>query len=204
MSKRVYRIKPYLLGEQRVERARSMLNRGKYHLGHGGRNPLAEDPFDHDDPDFEGEETVDCSGFVAWTEGADRFEPGNHPGLSEPNEQDDGVWFSTRTMVRDSGNKKKYRHRRVGRDEPVKPGDVIVYPPYGSKHYGHTGLVASVDDQFEAKRKQRAGWGRHARIIHASTGNGGVCVRESDAMLWEHSGRAYFLRPINPDTGEDL
>lgn len=66
-------------------RARSMVGRGVYRLGRGGRKPLASSPFD-----AAGE--ADCSGYAAWAIGLDRYQPGDIG----------GDWISTDSIVRDA------------------------------------------------------------------------------------------------------
>jgi len=66
-------------------RAISVIGRGVYRLGRGGRDPLAPTPFD-----AAGES--DCSGYAAWCLGLDRYQPGEIT----------GGWISTDAIVRDA------------------------------------------------------------------------------------------------------
>lgn len=92
--------------EERVAFARSMVGRGRYALGAGGRDPNAPTPF------IAGR--CDCSGFVAWAVGYDRkigalaFE-----------------WLNTDTMIIDALSENLF-YELVTKE--YLPGDVVVYP----------------------------------------------------------------------------
>ena len=117
-----------------VVRARSMVGKGKYKLGKGGRAPSNPTPFV--------EEQCDCSGFVAWCLGIDRYQPGKVA---------QGDWIETTAVVKDATHYGgtfsliPYNHR---------PGDVIVYGDLfrGKKKVGegHIAIVETVDENGKA------------------------------------------------------
>ncbi len=105
-----------------LERARSMVGRGRYHLGAGGKDPKAPDPFDSDG-------TSDCSGFVAWC-------------LELPRKSDDGVWFYTDALEADARGQVKGDLGDGVAWDAAQPGDLVVYGA-GPKT-GHVGIVSQV------------------------------------------------------------
>jgi hypothetical protein len=117
-----------------VTRARSVVGSGTYKLGMGGRNPELNEPFDKFD-------RCDCSGFVAWCLGIDRYQPGRI----------DGDWIETTAVYHDTQLFTPMNDRL--------PGYVIVYPD-ANGHQGHIGIISAVDFG-----------GRITRVIHCSHSN---------------------------------
>ena len=124
-----------------VQRARSVIGRGLYKLGAGGRVPANATPFDA--------QYCDCSGFVAWCCGVDRYQPKTIA----------GEWIETSAMVTDALNV----HALFKLITPCEPGDILVY---GDRHdrgnvtEGHTGIISAVDEA-----------GHPLAAIHCSHGN---------------------------------
>lgn len=104
-----------------LERARSIVGQGRYHLGSGGKDPTAPTPFDSDG-------TCDCSGFVAWCFGLPR--------------KHDGVWFYTDHLEADAHGQVKGDLGDGVHWTAAQPGDVVVYGA-GPKT-GHTGIVSAI------------------------------------------------------------
>ena len=107
-----------------LERARSMVGRGKYHLGSGGKDPKAADPFDADG-------TCDSSGFQAWC-------------FELPRESDEGVWFYTDALEADARGQVKGDLGDGVPWEQAQPGDLVVYGA-GPKT-GHVGMISAVNN----------------------------------------------------------
>jgi cell wall-associated NlpC family hydrolase len=146
-----------------VERARSAIGAPTvYRLGKGGRRPGAAHPRD-------AAGLLDCSGFVAWVMGLDRYQPAN-PRYKAIN----GGWINTDAIVRDAtmGPGPGQLFRRV---EVAEPGDVLVYGSYrdasGTRRVGHCGIVVVGGD-----------WSR-MRVVHCSASNGrrGDAIQETGA-----------------------
>jgi CHAP domain-containing protein len=134
---------------QIIKRARSVVGEGKYLLGAGGRVPSHATPFDEHGQ-------CDCSGFVAWCLGQDRFQP-SHIG---------GNWIETTDIVADATGPQKMFERVYEK----KPGYVIVYADKGG-HQGHVGIISTWPDQHGG-----------FRVIHCSMGNyrtKGVAIAET-------------------------
>ena len=105
-------------------RARSMVGRGRYHLGAGGKDPNAQDPFDSDG-------ACDCSGFQAWCFGL-------------PRKGDTGVWFYTDALEADARGQVKGDLGDGVPWEQAKPGDLVVYG--NGPKVGHVGMVSAAND----------------------------------------------------------
>lgn len=154
-------------GQVTAERARSQVGRGVYKLGTGGRDPHAATPF------ITGQ--CDCSGFVAWCLGLDRYQPGKI----------DGDWVSTTAVWRDAQGPR----RLFERVEPAQAtaGDIVVY---GSTYehgrrvgIGHIGVVV-----------EPAVIVATMRIVHCAA-SGEIAVRESNGAVWDrHHGIVARLR----------
>lgn len=100
---------PPAVGVDVVARALSVIGLGIYGLGRGGRRPLASTPLD-------ALGRCDCSGFVAWCHGLDRYQPG----------QIAGDWLSCDLVHADAtGPRRMWRRVEVA---DVQPGDALVYP----------------------------------------------------------------------------
>lgn len=103
----------------------------KYQLGDGGTTPESMVPWDSDGG-------LDCSGFVAWCLGYDRYQQiGDKP---------KGYWLNT-DVIRAGG-----RNDFVEVDRPA-PGVLLVYGrhPFGKKPYiGHVGMIVSVPAEWDS------------------------------------------------------
>lgn len=109
---------------RRLERARSVVGQGRYHLGSGGKNPQAPHPFDSDG-------TCDCSGLVCWVLELPRKDPAT------------GVWRNTDQLEADARGQVRGDIGDGVPWEDAQPGDVIVYGA-GPK-IGHTGIVSAAN-----------------------------------------------------------
>ena len=141
-----------------VERALSACGEGKYVLGKGGRNPQADSPLQ--------DGACDCSGFVAWCIGLDRYQPGKVAG---------GDWIETSAMVRDANYD---RNLFVPMNER-RPGYILVWGDKNGRQ-GHTGIISAVDAH-----------GKVTRVIHCSSGNyrtKGVAIAETDPGVFLTNG----------------
>ena len=154
------------------DRALSMVGKGRYELGTGGRKPTNATPFSASRRGQPGNVWSDCSGFVAWALGYDRVQ---NLGL------DTEVWYSCEEIIEDARNRGDM-FDLVGGE--VKVGDIIVYGPKGKMKWGHIGVVTKILPGFV--RFSDDGW-KYLEITHCSTGNGGVAVRTSNAKLWYDS-----------------
>lgn len=128
-----------------VTRARSAIGQGKYKLGQGGRVPRNPAPFV--------DEMCDCSGFVAWCLGIDRYQPGKVSG---------GDWIETTQVYVDAQDDAGLFVRTM----VPRPGDVIVYPDRKGKQ-GHIGVVSEVED------------GKVSKVIHCASSNKNGAVQET-------------------------
>ena len=146
-----------------MDRARSAVGRPTiYKLGAGGREPSLERP------DVE----LDCSGFVAWALGIDRFLPND--GIPHRSGEE---WFECSNIFADARAGCLYASQ-VSLHEALA-GDVLVWPD-GDGHQGHIGLVASCEDGFGP-----------ATVVHCSLGNyreRGDAIQETDISLFKKHG----------------
>lgn len=132
-----------LTGARVVERARSAIGHGTiYLLGGGGRNPFTAIP-DHE---------LDCSGFVAWVLGVDRYlENTGLPHL------DGRAWLET-TAVYDDARSPLGSFAEIPWIS-ARPGDLVVWPDNKlKKRQGHIGVVATVANGPNT-------------VVHCSSGN---------------------------------
>lgn len=148
-------------------RAQMAVGTGTYGLGKGGRKPLHSWPWNPDDP----KHLVDCSGFVAWCLGQDRYFDFDGDGQRE--------WIET-TAVYDDATGAQFQFERV---DEAEEGDVIVYPDRkieGKRHEGHIGIVSRIDED-----------GTPALVIHCSTGNQrktGHAIAETNPRVFQLQG----------------
>lgn len=147
----------HLERDQVVARARSAVGHNTaYQLGAGGRHPLAGSPGN----------PCDCSGFVAWCLGIDRYLPNDGLPL-----YDNGGWFETSAIVRDA--KSPFGFVVEVDWSAVVPSDMLVYGDAG-KHQGHIGVVSEVGDGA-------------VKVVHCSHGNWslrGDAVQETNAGIF--------------------
>lgn len=140
-----------------VRRARSVCGEGKYVLGKGGRVPSADNPFDRGE--------CDCSGFVSWCIGLDRYQRNAIA----------GDWIETTAIVKDAS----YERKLFAAMNERKPGYLIVYGDKNGRQ-GHVGIISEVDSH-----------GRVTKVIHCSSGNyrtKGVAVAETDPNVFLTNG----------------
>jgi len=186
-----------------------------YRLGYGGRDPAAPTPFRVEG----GLRRCDCSGFVAWAGGLDRFQKMTKAQAYQRRLDYDagngGVWFNTANIVNDAKGAVHTFYRQVEMKEAVLPGDIVIYPPHPAmevkvltadggffmkkipkKTYGHTGVITWVAPDFHRYRGRRPGWGFKLKVAHCSTVNKANprAVRESDAGIWERDTQAIIIR----------
>lgn len=143
-----------------IERARSAIGKGtKYVLGKGGRPK-----------DWGIGSECDCTGFVAWWLGLDRYLPKNFPGYPG------GEWLETTAVYRDAMSNWGFVDA-IQWDQAV-PGDIVVWGDRGG-HQGHIGIVATVDATGPKT------------VIHCSSGNYKTtkdAIRETGAALFLRNG----------------
>lgn len=159
-----------------VRRALSMVGKGHYKLGKGGRNPNSRfGPFNADGQS-------DCSGFTAWCLGHDRVQ-----GLGTPAE----TWYDTATVLQDARLETLPLYEHVTRRMTVKPGDAIVYyGPDKGKRYGHIGIITEVLPGFFSARRDRTDWWKRLAVTHCTVTKPAVIT--TDARLWKDVG--YIIR----------
>jgi hypothetical protein len=156
-----------------------------YGLGRGGRKPTADRPYDS-------EGRVDCSGFVSWTLGFDRYQTDFG--------DDDGWWWSTDGIYEDATIGSTFHGGHfpcwfVVDRSSVLPGDVLVYPDYklnGATKQGHTGLIVEVLPGF---KRGKAGWHEHLLVAHATPSHRlkyGNVAAKTNARAWRK--RGYLVR----------
>lgn len=163
-----------------VVRARSMVGKGYYCLGAGGRDRHAATPLgacakpkEHTHGKY-GHIFSDCSGFVAWCVERPRvvdLDPG--PGKDE-------VWFYTDALEADARGKVK---GDLGDGVPwhkAQPGDLIVYG--AGPAVGHIGIVSEVDDAGPVK------------VIHCHGGKAPAITETSPDVFERHGAVILRLR----------
>lgn len=144
-----------------------------YKLGSGGRNPAAARP-------YSSKGFVDCSGFVAWALGYDRWLGGDD-------------WVNTDSILADSRGS-NVGFLRPGTDE-ILPGDLLVYGSVytnGERKPGHVGLITAVSKDFV---RGSLGWWRNLTVAHATPRHRlryGNVVALTDAVAWRK--RGYLVR----------
>ena len=183
-------------GLARVLRARSMVGRGMYGLGSGGRDPHAASPFGEYQP-RKGEAPdriaarralgrvwCDCSGFVAWVIGMARRLPGYARGWG---------YISTDGLIADANDPKRELVEWVRVGETVYPGDLLVYGAIDSDNdgdrdaIGHVAIVSHVPDGWVYTGPASLA---ALTIIHCASSKhpGGGAVRESLATAFAKRG----------------
>lgn len=149
-------------GAEVVRRALSVVGRGTYALGKGGRRP-------HDPTPFDAEGRADCSGYASWCLGLDRYQP---TGI-------DGGWISTDSIVRDANGPHKLF--RVVSIDGALPGDLVVYPGrfLAGKRVGigHVGVIVEPGATILA-----------CRVAHCAASRSVGAVRVSDGRPWARTG----------------
>jgi hypothetical protein len=172
-------------------------DKGNYYgLGRGGRNPKADRPYDS-------KGRVDCSGFVSWSLGFDRlqifddtnYEVGSGEKIVKVQREHwwstDGIFESAEGLSRPGLN----WFRKVAKNEPVLPGDVLVYPDYklnGVNKQGHTGIITDVLLRF---KRGAADWYDKLVVAHATPSHRlkyGNVVAVTNARAWRKKG--YIVR----------
>lgn len=145
-----------------VRRAQSMIGKGVYKLSKGGRVPSNLTPL------VDGQ--CDCSGFVAWCLGVDRYQPGKVAG---------GDWIETSAVAYDAVHFGSL-FSQVWKDHLHQPGDLIVYGDssrmvQGKKRtaQGHIGVVETVDAN-----------GRAEMVIDCASGRGLKAVGRRPASFF--------------------
>lgn len=154
-----------------VRRARSMVGRGVYCLGAGGKDPAAPTPFSgcaHKEHRHHSAREIfsDCSGFVAWCCGFTR-----QHAESKWWRNTDGLEADARGDV--PGD--------LGFEVPwaqAEPGDLLVYG--AGPRIGHVGIVSESDDAGPVK------------VIHCSS-SGRVAVKETGPEIFDRN-HALVLR----------
>lgn len=154
-----------------VARARSVIGAPiEYRLGAGGRDPRAKTPGTR--PKGE-KESCDCSGFVAWAVGVDRYLPNaGIPTLPT------GAWLETSAIYRDA--RSPFGVAVEVEWDMALPGDLLVYPDYGGRQ-GHIGVVSEVSERGDGP----------LRVVHCSVGNfraTGSAIRETSVDVFRLNG----------------
>lgn len=199
-----------LTASDAVARASSICKKVKdgaaayYKLGTGGRNPGVNSPLN-------ALGQADCSGFVAWACGYDRFQ-GYHGSRERwvntdailyaayPEAVEDGFENEAALDPDTSGNGKMVgMFRRIGKQDPIKPGDILVYGSTrvgGERRPGHTGIIVDVHDDFV-----RGGdlWWTNLGVAHCAPSNSrklgsGHAIAVTSAAAWRKKG--YIVRPV--------
>jgi hypothetical protein len=155
----------------------------------GGSDPYAPHPASWSPPDGQGcawsrygAWTCDCSGFVCWALGLDRFQP---QGAVE--------WLSTDGMLQDAAGP---RERFVEVDGP-ELGAVVVYGGLWNEgkrvRVGHVGLVTGLPPEWDPE--VRDCWARLS-VTHCSSSmsKAGAAIAETNGLTWWRRGR--FLRRV--------
>lgn len=159
-----------------LARAKSALGRRTtYVMGAGGRNPGAELPsmrVVHEEGMVDG---CDCSGFVAWCLGVDRYLPAWMP------HYENGDWFETTAVFRDA--RAPWGFVADVPWQAAQIADVLVWGDRkgtdGKHHQGHIGLVSEVDDKGPLS------------VIHCSLGEyrkTGDAIAETDCGIFARNG----------------
>jgi hypothetical protein len=144
-----------------------------YKLGTGGRHPEHAAPWD-------ARRQCDCSGFIAWIFGYDRY-------------LGDDVWINTDAIVRQDAG----LYAAVAAEDEVVAGDVLVYGSTylnGERRPGHVGMITEIAAGFV---RDDADWWRQLKVAHCSPSNSrqlglGHAIAETDARIWRARGR--FVR----------
>jgi cell wall-associated NlpC family hydrolase len=144
-----------------VARALSMVGRGIYGLGKGGRHPDAPTPFDASG-------RCDCSGFaLAWCYGWDRYAPGLI----------DGDWHSTRSAYDDAKGKRRF-WREVPWSE-ARTGDAVTYPTRPGR-IGHCGVLVEIGPTLAESLVTHCHGGKGPAV---SVGTGALWTRKQGIVV---------------------
>ncbi len=153
-----------------------------YRLGKGGRHPEADVPWDD-------QRQCDCSGFVAWVLGYDRY-------------RGDDVWINTDAILVGKAG----LFRTVPKEEEVSVGDALVYGSVyvnGERRPGHVGVITEIAPSFVRGGPE---WWRALKVAHCSPGNSralgsGHAIAETDARIWRSKGRIVRFRSFAQPVG---
>lgn len=149
-----------------LARARSAIgHKIAYRLGAGGRDPYAATPAVLVDGS-NNTHGCDCSGFVAWALGVDRY----LPNASVPH-MPNGKWLETTTLFNDA--RSPYGFVAEVPWQSAMMADLLVWPDRAGKQ-GHVGIVSSVGAYGDASRSSIG----PMSVIHCSSGN----WRKGDAI----------------------
>ena len=179
--------------ENTIAKANSMVGEHiVYKLGAGGRNPDNLSPATFKD----GVLACDCSGFVAWCWGFDRYQD-NHVGKNQWDGKSNarpglfgyfpyyGGWINTDSMLEDAfdSNIDWFSHLNY----PI-PGCIVAYGSTGednNKRIGHEGLVISTPEYFDKNNKEH--W-KKLVIIDCRSAKPAIAIR--DGLTWFGNDRA--------------
>jgi hypothetical protein len=152
-----------------LARARSMVGKGRYCLGAGGKRPDADHPWStcakpsqHAHRDL-GTSFSDCSGFTNWCHRLPRHDKAND------------VWLNSDEIER------RGKAQGIAWKDAL-PGDVVAYG--NGKAIGHVGIVSEVDDAGPVK------------VIHCQASKKPAVI-ETSADLFVHK-KAVIWRPGRP------
>ena len=151
----------HLTHDRVIDRARSVVGTPcVYALREGGRDPFAAHPG----------AKCDCSGFVAWCYGVDRFlDNAGVPHL------DGRPWFETTTIAADAISPFGFVAEIDWTN--ALPGDLLVWGDRNGKQ-GHIGIVSVVGDDGPS------------RVIHCSSGNfklRGKAILDTDVAIFKRN-----------------
>ncbi len=177
-----------------------------YQLGNGGRRPLARHPGKAWRPTKTVRERAglwcDCSGFVSWCCGLDRYQPRDSL-LSRYN----GGWISTDAIVYDA-QRPRSRGGWFVQVPPhmVEPGDLVVYGD-DEDDEGHVAVVSEFAANPLAPVGAPALLGASLRIIDCAASGGATrpgvrAIRERDGSFFLRHAGTLFARLEPPDTDE--
>lgn len=164
-----------------VQRARNAIGRATaYRLGIGGRDPFAQMPGAWIDSAISKTRGngCDCSGFVAWAIGIDRYLPnamtnGVLPGGFKPISTN--LWFETTSVYNDA--LAPYGYATAIDWMQSRIGDVAVWPDRKGKQ-GHIGIISRIENAADA--------GMPTHIIHCSASNwrAGDAIAETSTSVF--------------------
>lgn len=161
-------------------RARSALGKGTvYRLGKGGRMRFGDVPHDEN-------RGCDCSGFVSFCLGLDRYQPRN-PLYKKFN----GGWVCTSSMVHDA-SRPQSEYGFLEKVDVPDAGDIVVYGDYrvnGVKKQGHCGIVTDVPIIWDGTPQDWA----DLRVIHCSASR---AARLAGSAIQETPGTLFMKRGI--------
>lgn len=167
--------------DEAVARARSAIGKGTtYAIGAGGRHPDAVHPGMQVEgvPDSPHSLLCDCSGFVAWCLGVDRYLPNDGIKTSPF-----GDWFETTALAQDAKSPPGIGFVDEVPWADAKPADMLVWGDRkgtdGKVHQGHVGLVCSIGPKGPET------------VAHCSLGNfhaTGDAIQETDCGIFVRNG----------------